>query len=258
MVHLLPLCGIGGLSETHHLFFYVNGGLEIPVILLYQTPVTVHSPLVSASDIQLSIQSTTPDTQYQPILNAIEFYILLEHLSLPTATDDITAVNDIKKVYGIKRDSWQGDPCVPKDFIWEGLQCSYDRTPRIVAVDLSGNNLSGQIPESFANLPNLKTLNLRGNNFKCSIPVSLQKKVDDSTLQLSVDNNTNLHCTKKKRNSFIVPVIAATLCSVAVLLMVLAILWRIKSRNGKDKGMDAYILPWNERLRIAVDAAQGT
>ncbi|KAK4778046.1 hypothetical protein SAY87_018233 [Trapa incisa] len=385
-------------GQKRHFFLYVNGGLEIRVVLLYQIPRTVPSPSVSASDIQLSIQSTTPDTQYQPILNAIEFYILLEHLSLPTATDDITAVNDIKKVYGIKRDSWQGDPCVPKDFIWEGLQCSYDRTPRIVAVnlsfsklrgvvadsfsnllaltslDLSGNNLSGKIPESFATLPNLKTLNLRGNNFECSIPVSLQKKVNDSTLQLSVDNNTNpckenSYESKKKRNSFIVPVIAATLCSVAVLLMVIAILWRIKSRNGKgitvtegaiksknrpftysqllkitnnfttiigqggfgkvylgmlengskvavkmlcrtsqqgykeflaeaqllmivhhknlvslvgycddaenmaliyefmekgdlrqhlsDKGMDAYILPWNERLRIAVDAAQG-
>ncbi|KAK4784565.1 hypothetical protein SAY86_018933 [Trapa natans] len=253
------------------------------------------------------------------------------------------------------------------------LNPSFSHLSALVSLDLSDNVLTGQIPEWLAQMSNLKTLNLSGNNFNGSIPDSLQKKVNEKILQLSVNNNPNLcmedSCkkTRKKRNSFTVPMIAIISGSVGLLLIVLAIIWRIKSRKGKgvtegaiksknrpftysqllkitnnfttiigqggfgkvylgmlengskvavkmlcrtsqqgykeflaeaqllmivhhknlvslvgycddaenmaliyefmekgdlrqhlsDKGMDAYILPWNERLRIAVDAAQG-
>lgn len=37
-------------------------------------------------------------------------------------TDD--AVTSVKMSYKVKR-NWQGDPCLPNSYIWEGLNCSY-------------------------------------------------------------------------------------------------------------------------------------
>ncbi|KAK4784449.1 hypothetical protein SAY86_018817 [Trapa natans] len=240
----------------------VNGNLTKTVSLEYLKPVTVASALVSGSKINFSISATKQSGKYPPILNAVEFYTIIEHLNTPTSIDDITAIKGVKKVYNINKESWQGDPCVPMNLTWEGLGCSYDNPPRIttlnlsssklngdlsasfsnlsalVSLDLSGNELTGQLPQWLAEMANLKTLNLSGNNFTGSIPESLQKKVNDQSLQLSVVNNPNL-CVEdsckpnKKKNSVIVPVIAAVAGSVAVLLLVLVIIWRIKSRRGK-------------------------
>lgn len=45
----------------------------------------------------------------------------------------VVAVRDIKTTYEISRNSWQGDPCVPRQFMWDGLNCSNTdtSTPRI-------------------------------------------------------------------------------------------------------------------------------
>lgn len=37
----------------------------------------------------------------------------------------VDAIVSIKKFYGVTK-NWQGDPCSPKTFAWEGLNCSYD------------------------------------------------------------------------------------------------------------------------------------
>ncbi|PKI42322.1 hypothetical protein CRG98_037293, partial [Punica granatum] len=240
----------------------VNGKLAETVTLEYLKPLTVASPLVSGSKINLSIKATPQSGRYPPILNAVEFFTIVELRNILTAMDDITAINDIKKRYSIYRDSWQGDLCAPRDFIWDGLECSYDNPPRIislnlsssqlmgdlaaslsdllalVSLDLSGNQFTGLIPESLAKLPNLKFLNLSENNFTGSIPESLQKKIDDKQLQLRVEGNPHLcledSCKpKKKRNSYIIPVIAAASGSVAILLVALAIIWRCKCKNKK-------------------------
>lgn len=44
---------------------------------------------------------------------------------------------NIKVTYDLrKRPSWQGDPCVPKLYRWEGLDCSYpdSESPRIISL----------------------------------------------------------------------------------------------------------------------------
>ena len=37
----------------------------------------------------------------------------------------VDAIMNIKSKYGVKK-NWQGDPCAPKAYIWDGLNCSYD------------------------------------------------------------------------------------------------------------------------------------
>lgn len=36
----------------------------------------------------------------------------------------VIAIKNIRAVYGVNKVSWQGDPCVPRQFLWDGLNCS--------------------------------------------------------------------------------------------------------------------------------------
>jgi hypothetical protein len=46
-------------------------------------------------------------------------------------------MKEIKKHYNLARINWNGDPCSPREYSWEGLTCDYSKSnqnPRIVAV----------------------------------------------------------------------------------------------------------------------------
>jgi len=46
----------------------------------------------------------------------------------------VIAIKNIQSTYGLSKTTWQGDPCVPKKFLWDGLNCnnSDDSTPPII------------------------------------------------------------------------------------------------------------------------------
>ncbi|TYH14572.1 hypothetical protein ES288_A06G231100v1 [Gossypium darwinii] len=50
---------------------------------------------------------------------------------------------NIKSMYGLKK-NWEGDPCAPRTYSWEGLDCSYEDSdpPRIISLNLSSSGLS--------------------------------------------------------------------------------------------------------------------
>ena len=47
----------------------------------------------------------------------------------------VDAITNIKSTYSIKK-NWQGDPCAPQVYLWEGLNCSYNQhePPRIISL----------------------------------------------------------------------------------------------------------------------------
>lgn len=47
----------------------------------------------------------------------------------------VSAMRNIKSAYKVKR-NWEGDACVPQDYTWEGVDCSYNGTsmPRVIAL----------------------------------------------------------------------------------------------------------------------------
>lgn len=57
---------------------------------------------------------------------------------LPQSTSmPVVAIKIIKGEYRLKVVNWQGDPCVPKEFKWDYVECSYtnDSTPpRIISL----------------------------------------------------------------------------------------------------------------------------
>lgn len=47
----------------------------------------------------------------------------------------VNAIMDIKETYQVKR-NWVCDPCKPRNYSWEGLNCSYDGStaPSIISL----------------------------------------------------------------------------------------------------------------------------
>ncbi|KAF8041866.1 hypothetical protein BT93_A0457 [Corymbia citriodora subsp. variegata] len=232
------------------------------VSLEYLKPVLVVSTPISGPLITLSINSTNK-SGIRPILNAVEFYNVHDLPNVPTTQDDVKAINDIKATYYIKRGSWQGDPCVPTEYIWDGLNCSSGNPPRITSLklsssnlmgnivssfshlstmeylDLSNNQLTGEIPETLAKLPNLRFLDLSGNNLIGSVPKALNLRVQSGSLYMSLIGNANLcladSCShKKKQNTILVAVVTSVSGFFVVFFGALAIIWLLKWKQIAD------------------------
>ncbi|KAJ4821269.1 Leucine-rich repeat protein kinase family protein [Rhynchospora pubera] len=198
--------------------------------------------------------AATANSTLPPILNAVELFIVLPVSAVPTDSGDVSAINVIKTSYQITK-NWNGDPCAPKTYAWDGLNCSYvvSSSPRITVVslasngltgeitndfanlkalqtlDLSYNNLTGQIPDVLSQLPLLSVLDLRGNQLNGSIPPGLLKKSRDGSLTLRVENNvtqcldgTSCNQLKKKHNSYTIA-IAIIIVSIVVVVFLAAV-----------------------------------
>ncbi|KAI7727678.1 hypothetical protein M8C21_031631, partial [Ambrosia artemisiifolia] len=158
--------------------------------------------------INQTLNSTLP-----PLINAMELYRVKQFQLLQTEDQDAAAIWSIKLTYGLKR-NWQGDPCILRAFLWDGLGCSYGaaEASRIISLNLSSSGLSGEIATAFANLTmiesmdlsynkltgdvpeflaqldHLRILNLKGNNFTRPLPAELLAKSKDGSLLLSIES----------------------------------------------------------------------
>ncbi|XP_048618437.1 senescence-induced receptor-like serine/threonine-protein kinase isoform X1 [Brassica napus] len=213
-----------------------------------------------------------------PIINAMEIYQVNEFLQLSTDQEDVDAMTKIKDTYRVKK-NWQGDPCVPVDYSWEGLDCmDSDNTtnPRVISLnlsfsgltgqidpafsnltsikklDLAGNNLTGKVPDFLENLPNLTELNLEGNKLIGIIPRKLLERSKDGSLSLRYGGNPELcssdSCEKTKKNhGYIIPVVASVI-GLLLLLTAFALFWHLKKRSHKGSN-DAMTGPFNTAQR---------
>ncbi|AAF99859.1 Putative protein kinase [Arabidopsis thaliana] len=222
---------------------------------------TVYNPAaVSSLDGNFNFTfSMTGNSTHPPLINGLEIYQVLELPQLDTYQDEVSAMMNIKTIYGLsKRSSWQGDPCAPELYRWEGLNCSYPNfaPPQIISLNLSGSNLSGtitsdisklthlreldlsnndlsgDIPFVFSDMKNLTLINLSGNkNLNRSVPETLQKRIDNKSLTLIRDETG--------KNSTNVVAIAASVASVFAVLVILAIVFvviRKKQRTNEASG----------------------
>ncbi|GLU22347.1 hypothetical protein SLE2022_384280 [Rubroshorea leprosula] len=226
---------------------------------------TVFSPIAMEGG-QFSIYRARGST-LPPILNALEVYTEKQFSKLPTARQDVDAILNIKSIYELKR-NWQGDPCAPQAYMWEGLDCRQNDNdpPRIISLNLSSSDLTGEIPSCIANLTELQYLDLSNNSLTGSVPEFLSQlqfltvlnleenmlngsvpakliKRSENGLQLRVDGNPNLcasmSCKKKTGKGIVVPLVVSA-SSLLGLIIALAIIWRLKRRKLLARRSEGY------------------
>ncbi|KAM1717381.1 hypothetical protein COP2_025516 [Malus domestica] len=233
-----------------------------PFAPAYLSTITMFSPsALTGGNYSFSLVQTENST-LPPILNAMEVYTLIDLSQSETDTDDVSAIANIKSTYGVDKD-WQGDPCTPEGYMWEGLNCTFNGSPRIISLelsssgltgeitsyifdlamlqslDLSNNSLTGSIPEFLSKMPNLKVLNLGRNKLNGSVPADLIERSKSGSLSLSVGENAGLcaenSCKKEeteKKKNIIVPIGAAIGGFFILVVLVVAIfMWLKRGRK---------------------------
>ncbi|KAK2352999.1 putative LRR receptor serine/threonine-protein kinase [Trifolium repens] len=256
-------------NETRAFNITMNGVFWFgPKIPIYQKASTVLSTkhFTGAKRYEISLFKTENST-LPPILNAIEVYKLKDFSQSETQHEDVDAVTKIKNSYGVAR-NWQGDPCAPVMYMWEGLNCSFNglNPPRIISLnlsssgltgqihysisqltmlqylDLSNNSLDGPLPDFLNNLQFLKYLNVGKNKLKGLVPHELLERSKTDSLSLSVDDNPGLCVTEScRKKSFSVPLIASFSALIFVILLISLGFWlfrrqRVTSTNSKKRG----------------------
>ncbi|KAL1201980.1 putative LRR receptor-like serine/threonine-protein kinase [Cardamine amara subsp. amara] len=193
-------------------------------------------------------------------MNAFEIYTVIEFPQSETNQNDVIAIKNIQATYGLNRIDWQGDPCVPKQFLWTGLRCNVidvSTPPGIVSLDLSSNglsgvispsiqnltqlqeldlsknNLTGEIPEFLAKMKYLLVINLSGNNLSGSVPQALLDRKKDG-LKLVVDGN--MICVSCRKKFPTVAVAAASVSSVAIIIIIVLLLIFVLRRRKLSAG----------------------
>ncbi|KAJ0250385.1 Leucine-rich repeat-containing protein [Hirschfeldia incana] len=214
----------------------------------------------------------TAKSTLPPLLNAMEIFTVVELPQSETNQDEVVAIKKIQIAYGLSRVSWQGDPCVPKEYLWAGLNCNNtdSSTPPTIIflnlsssgltdiimpaiqnltnlqeLDLSNNDLTGVVPEFLADMKSLFIINLSGNNLSGQLP---QKLLQKKGLKMNVEGNPNLSCTESScgnkprerghpKKSMIVPVVAsvASVVIIASALVTFFVLKRKKSPNSREE-----------------------
>ncbi|MED6186518.1 hypothetical protein PIB30_067415 [Stylosanthes scabra] len=179
------------------------------------------------SDYRFSIYPTEFST-LPPIINSLEIFLVKDFSQPQTENNQADAMRNIKRAYKVSK-NWQGDPCAPIAYTWDGLNCTSIGTLKITSLnlsssgltgqivsyismltdleslDLSNNSLSGEIPDFLAGLSSLKVLNLQNNNLTGQVPNALLQRSSEDYFKVqkqSGDQTDSQLESKRRRYSF--------------------------------------------------------
>ncbi|KAJ7963127.1 protein kinase family protein [Quillaja saponaria] len=248
-------------NETRAFNVSLNGKYWYgPLVPKYLSTTTIFSPSVLSGGMYQFSLFMTENSTLPPIMNAIEIYKIKDLLQSETDQGEVDSITNIKATYGVTR-NWQGDPCAPVAYLWNGLNCSQDghEPPRITSLDLSSsgltgeisshiskltmlqyldlsnNNLSGPMPDFLSKLESLKVLKLEKNNLTGSVALELIERSKKGSLSLSVGENPYLCASsscKNKKNNNLIPIVASVGGFFILLFTAAAIYWILKQKKS--------------------------
>ncbi|KAH0860073.1 hypothetical protein HID58_088334, partial [Brassica napus] len=151
-------------NETREFNVLWNGvqqfGPFIPRMRIIDTISSMSPQICSGGKCIFQLIRTNRST-LPPLLNALEVYTVVQFPTSETDESDVGAIKNIAATYALNRISWQGDPCVPQQFRWDGLNCNntdMSMPPRITTLNLSSSGLTGTIAAAIQNLTQLETM----------------------------------------------------------------------------------------------------
>ncbi|XP_043690437.1 receptor-like protein 4 [Telopea speciosissima] len=110
------------------------------------------------------------------IINAIEVFEVIP-VESKTLAQEVKALQVLKNALGLPlRLGWNGDPCVPQQHPWSGIDCQFDGNSSKWVIDglgLDTQGLRGFLPNNISQLLHLQSINLSGNSILGAIPSSL-------------------------------------------------------------------------------------
>ncbi|KAM0952174.1 putative transferase [Dioscorea sansibarensis] len=122
------------------------------------------------------------------IINAIEVFEVIT-AEFKTLAEEVTALRSLKSALGLPlRFGWNGDPCVPQQHPWSGVDCQFDSQSSRWVIDglgLDNQGLRGFLPSDISKLQHLQSINLSENSIHGAIPSSLGTLTKLETLDLS-------------------------------------------------------------------------
>ncbi|KAK7362816.1 hypothetical protein VNO77_04939 [Canavalia gladiata] len=170
----------------------INGDLAFKDIDIVKLSGDLYTALVLNKTVTVNGRTLTitlsPKERNLAIISAIEIFevIMAESKTLP---EEVWALQTLKKALGLPpRFGWNGDPCVPQQHPWSGVDCQIDRSSGSWVIDglgLDNQGLKGFLPNDVSRLLNLQILNLSGNSIHGAIPSSIGAITSLQELDLS-------------------------------------------------------------------------
>ncbi|XP_020096457.1 receptor-like protein kinase At3g21340 isoform X2 [Ananas comosus] len=128
---------------------------------------------VSGKTLTITLQ---PTQGMHAIISAFEIFEIIS-AEMTTSSDEVSALQTLKSSLGLPlRFGWNGDPCVPQQHPWSGVDCQFDKTKGKWVIDglgLDNQGLKGLLPSDISKLQHLQNINLSGNSIGGTIPSSL-------------------------------------------------------------------------------------
>ncbi|CAM0878644.1 unnamed protein product [Alopecurus aequalis] len=269
--------------SNHELLFSGVSLLPMQVQSMYPT-----DPFLSGINDMFFVLNKTASSALPPLINALELYSVIRMENFTTSPDDVAYINEVKKQYSVTTINWNGDPCSPREYTWEGLTCDYssaNQNPRIVRVnmatrgligglaisffnmesleylDLSNNSLTGVLPDY--QLKSIKVIDLSSNKIDGPIPDSILQRVQAGVLDLRLEGNPvcsnrkDTYCSSKKQRNTTPILLTAVIVPVVLitLLVGLCTLWKL---YFKEKSENEDYAMYEEETPLHIDIRRFT
>ncbi|KAK1256937.1 putative leucine-rich repeat receptor-like serine/threonine-protein kinase [Acorus gramineus] len=147
----------------------VNGNKFYTALNVSTVGVVVYGmnwPLSGQTQITLTPKEGSP---VGPVINAGEVFQIVP-IHGRTRTRDVIAMEELVRSLKNPPSDWSGDPCLPRENSWTGVQCSEGKLIRVISLNLTNYGLSGSLDDNIRNLTAINHIWLGGNKLTGPIP----------------------------------------------------------------------------------------